>query len=99
MLRIWSWDSLKIGANDIEQLLGGLAVECLRMLIGIHQMGSNVVLDHLRHQPGHGSARPGDQMHDLIATGLIVERTLDTFDLSSNATHPGEKFLLLRDCV
>jgi hypothetical protein len=38
-------------------------------------------------------------MHDLIATGFIVERTLDTFDLSSNAPHPGEEFLLLRNCM
>jgi DNA-binding FrmR family transcriptional regulator len=34
---------------------------------GIHQVRADVVLDHLRHQAGHGAARPGKQMHDLLA--------------------------------
>ena len=32
------------------------------MLFGVHQMRADVVLDHLRHQPSHGTARTGDQV-------------------------------------
>ena len=94
-----SWSLPEIGADYIEQLLGGVCVERFRMLIGIHQMSSNVILDHLRHEPRHCTASAGDQMHDLIATGLTVERSLDTLDLSADTAHPGEELLLFTDRV
>ena len=110
--KIWEWVedgsttlvpgmvcSLKIGAYHFEQLLGGLGVECPRMLVGIHQMSSDVLLDNLCHQPGHGSACPCDEMHDLIATGLAVEGAFDSLDLSPDSANPGEELGFLTDRV
>ena len=65
--------------------------------VAVDEMRADVVFDHLRHQPGHGAARAGDQVHDLLAAGLAIERALDGLDLAADAAHAREEFLLFAD--
>ncbi len=60
------------------------------MSVVIYQMRTHMVLDNLGHQASHGAACAGDQMHDLIATGLALERTLYPLHLTSQAAHAGQ---------
>ena len=89
--------SLQIGADDFEQLLGRVGVQRPGMLLGIDEMRPHVILDHLGHQTGHGAARAGDQMHDLFAAGLAVERALDGLDLAPDAAHARQQLVFFAD--
>ena len=65
------------------------------MRFGIDEVGAHMVLDDFRHQPGHGAARAGDQVHHLLAAGLAVERALDGLDLAPNAAHARQQLVLV----
>ena len=91
--------SFQIGPHDIEQLPRGVPVERAGMFLVINKMCQDVVLDHLGHQPGHGAARGGDEMHDLLAARLALQRPLDSLDLPANAPDAGEEFLFFVDGV
>ena len=58
-----------------------------------------VILDHLRHKPSHSAACARDQVHDLIAPSLIVERALNSLDLAPDAAHARQQLLLLTNGV
>ena len=91
--------SLEIGADDFEQLLGGLSVKCARMLFRVDQMRLDVILNHFRHQSRYRSPHTGDQVHDLFTASLAIERTLDSLDLTSDAAHPCKELLLFSNSV
>jgi hypothetical protein len=38
-------------------------------------------------------------MQDLLASSFAVERTLDAFNLATNATHPCQQFMFFADYV
>ena len=62
-------------------------------------MRAHVILDDLGHQTGHGAAHAGDQVHDLFAAGLAVERPLDGLDLASDAADARQQLLFFADGV
>ena len=64
------------------------------VFIGVDQMGADVILDHFGHQSGHGATRARDELHDLFAFGLALERALDRFHLPPETAHAGEQLLL-----
>src|SRR6516162_9974789 len=68
---------LEVGADHFQQLLGGVSVECVRVLADIDQMRANVVLYHLRHQSGHRPPCARDQVHDLFAARFAIECPFD----------------------
>ena len=57
------------------------------MFIHIDQMRAHMVFDDLSHEAGHGAARAGDEVHDLLAPRLGREGAFDTVDLATNAAH------------
>ena len=67
------------------------------MLLGIDEMRAHVILDDLGHQTGHGAAHAGDEVHDLFAASLAVERPLDGLDLAPDAAHARQQLVLFAD--
>jgi len=65
------------------------------MLLGVHQMRADMVLDHLCHQTSHGAARTSQQVHDLLAAGLAFQRTLDRLDLPAQAPDTRQQPMLV----
>ena len=63
------------------------------MFLGIHQMGAHVLLDDFGHQPSHGAACAGNQVHDLLASCFVRKSALDALDLPSDTVDAGEKLL------
>ena len=90
---------LQVGADDVEQLLGRLHVERPGMRVRVHQVRADVVLDHFGHQAGQGAADAGDELHDLLAAGLVLQRALDGLHLALHAAHAGQQLRLLADGV
>src|SRR3954468_18208666 len=66
----------QVGVNDFDQLLGGIGIERIRILFRINQMGADMILDHLRHQPGDGATNPGNHVHDPVTPHLAFEGAL-----------------------
>jgi hypothetical protein len=91
--------SFQIRPNDFEQLLRRVGVERIRIFVGIDKMSAYVVFDHLGHEPGKRSARPGDEMQNLVAIGLAIERSFDRFDLPLDATDAGQELLFFMNGV
>ena len=69
------------------------------MFLGIDEMCVDVIFHDLGHEAGHGSAHPGNEMQDLLASSFTVERTFDGFNLATNATHPCQQFMFFADCM
>ena len=69
------------------------------MFIGVDQMRADVILDHFGHQSGQGSTGARDELHDLFAFGLTLERALDRFHLPPETAHAGEQLLLFTNGV
>src|SRR6185437_12376984 len=91
--------SPEIRAHDVEKLLGCLALQRLRMLVGIDQVSAHVVLDDLRHQSGDSTPDACDEVHDLIAPCLVLERTLYPLDLPADPAHAAKELVLVTDGV
>jgi hypothetical protein len=62
-------------------------------------MGAHMILDDLGHQTGRGPSHAGDEMHDLFAPGLALERPLDGFDLPSDTAHARQQLLFIADSM
>lgn len=80
--------------DDLDEIVCRIRIERPWILLGIDQMGPNVVLDHFSHQTGDASAYAGDQVHDAFAFGFLSECTLDRFDLPLDATDAGKELFL-----
>ena len=78
--------SLEVRSNYFKQLRSGFSIKCARMLFRVDQMGVAVILNHFRHQ-----------VHDHFTANLLIERTLDGFDLTSDPADPYKEFLLFTD--
>jgi hypothetical protein len=87
--------SLQIGTNNVQQTIGRLGVKGARMSVGVDQMRPHMVLDYFRHEPCHGAACAGDQMHDLLASRLGFEGPFNPLYLSSNTAYPRQQLLLV----
>jgi hypothetical protein len=91
--------SFQICADDIEKLLGRFCIERAWMLIGIYQMRAHVIFDDFGHEAGHRPACAGEEVHDLFAVRLIVERPLNCLDLPPDTAHARQELVLLADGV
>src|SRR5579859_7793211 len=91
--------SLQIGSDDVQQLIRRIGIEGTWVLLEVDQMRADMVFDNLGHEALHGAACAGDQMHDLLASGLAGERPLDALHLASQAAHAGQQLLLIANRV
>lgn len=80
--------------DDLDEIVRRIGVERAWILLGIDQMGPNVVLDHFSHQTGDASAYAGDHVHDAFAFGFLSQRTLDRLDLTFDPTDAAKEFFL-----
>jgi hypothetical protein len=69
------------------------------MLVGIDQVGTDVILDHLGHEPSHCPTRACDQVQHLLAARFTVQGTFDGLDLATDAANPCQELLLFANGV
>ena len=81
-----------------EQLVGRFRIEGVGVAIGIDEMGSDVILDHLGHNPPSRRAPPRSDAAPAH-TRLAIKRTLNRLDLAPDTAHPRQQLLLFPDCV
>ena len=91
--------SFQISPDDFEQLLGGFCVQRVGVLLGIDEMCAHVGLDDYGHQTAHSPPHAGDQVHDLFAASLAIERPLNSLDLPPNAAYARKELLLFTDSM
>jgi hypothetical protein len=53
-----------------------------------------VILNHFRHKSRYRPPHTGDQVHDLFTASLAIESTLDSLDLTPDATDPCKELFL-----
>jgi hypothetical protein len=85
--------------DSFNELFCRFAVRGFGEMIGVHEMDAYVVLEYFGHEPGDGSANSGNQMHDALASGFLVQSAFDGLDLSSNPLDPGPEFFLFSNSV
>ncbi len=68
-------------------------------MLRIKDVRANVVFHHLCHEAVHGAARGGDELQNLGAFDLALERALDRFNLAAQAAHTIEELTLFSDGV
>jgi len=86
-----------VWTDHFDEPVRRVRVERARILLGVDEMGPDVVFDHLGHQAGDAAANARDHVHDALAFGLFGQRPLDRFDLAANAADPGEQLFLFSD--
>jgi hypothetical protein len=69
------------------------------MFLGIDQMREHVIFHDLGHEPRHGAACAGDEVHDLLAPCLIRESAFDALNLSSQAANTRQQLFLIANRV
>jgi peptide-methionine (R)-S-oxide reductase len=90
--------SPEVGADYIDQLIGPLlALDIAR--VRVRNVGAQVILDHLRHQSIHGTARRSDLLQNFRASLLRLQGALEALDLAANAAHATQEFGLLTNGV
>ena len=80
--------------DDLDEIVRRVRIERAWILLGIDQMGPNVVLNHFSHQTSDASAYARDHMHDAFALGFLSQRTLDRLDLAFDPTDAGKELFL-----
>jgi hypothetical protein len=88
---------LQVGPYHVDQLFGAAHPFGVVPVLRIKDVGANVVLHHLRHEPVHGAARGGDELQHLGALDLALQRALDRFNLAAQAAHTIEELILFSD--
>jgi hypothetical protein len=86
--------SFDVGMEDIDELLGSLGRGALPPAFRLYEVITNVILHHLRHQARRCPPHPSDQVHDLIAAGLLLQGTLNGLNLPPKSPDPDEELLL-----
>src|SRR5216684_2234394 len=66
--------SLEIGVDHFDELVRRVGVKGARILLGIDEMGADVILNHFGHQACDTTANARDHMHDALAFGLFGQR-------------------------
>ncbi len=83
--------------NDFDQLIRRVRIERTGVLLGVDQMGADMILDHLGHQPRDTPPDAGDHVHDAFTLGFFAQGTLDGFDLPADTADARKQPLLLSD--
>jgi hypothetical protein len=77
----------EIRPHHVDEVFRGVGAFSVGMGRGIDQMHADVVLDHLAHQAVDGSAGGRDELQDVATAELLLQCTLDRFDLPANTPH------------
>jgi hypothetical protein len=91
--------SFQIGADNFKKLLRRFFIEGIWVLFSIDEMAAHMIFNDFSHKACHRTARAGNQMQDLIAAGLAIQRAFNRLNLPSNSTNPPQELLFLVDCV
>jgi hypothetical protein len=80
--------SLEVAMHDVDEFVCGLGARLTGTRSASHEVLADVILDDFRQQAVHGAAARGQQLHDLAAFRILVERPLDRLDLPTKAAEP-----------
>jgi hypothetical protein len=83
--------SLEIGADDIDQLVGGVGSVRVALSLGIDDVDTDVVLHNLGHEAVDRPPDGRDQLQRLRAPRLSLESPFEGLDLSPNAADPADQ--------
>jgi hypothetical protein len=90
--------SLQVHAHHVDQLVSALSPS-IGVQRRISHMQSNVVSENLAHQAIHGAAHRSDELEDIRAADLSIDRAFDRIDLAADAPHAGEELRFLSSSV
>src|ERR1700738_2642537 len=91
--------SLEVAVHDVDEFVRGLGARLTGTRSASHEVLADVILDDFRQQAVHGAAARGQQLHDLAAFRILVERPLDRLDLPTKAAQPIDELGLLANGV
>src|SRR2546430_9327338 len=91
--------SLEVAIHDVDQLIRGRGARLTSARPARHEVLADVILDDFRQQAAHGAAARGQQLHDLAAIRVPVERPLDRLELSAQAAQPVDQLGPVADGV
>jgi hypothetical protein len=90
---------LQVGVNDFDQLIRRIRFERAGVLLGIDQMGADVIFHNLSHQTRDAPANAGNHVHHAFALGFFAQGTLDGLDLAADAPDARKQSLFLSDSM
>jgi len=82
-----------------SDFVGAARLLAVGIALRSHDVETNVVFHHLRHEAVHGAAGRGDELQNLSALDLALERPLDRLDLAAQATDAIKKLGLFTNGV
>ena len=88
---------LQVGMNDFDQLICRICIERAGVLLGIDQMGADVIFHHLGHQTCDTSTDAGNHVHDALALSFFAQRTFDGLNLPAYTADARKQPLFLSD--
>src|SRR5262249_46212661 len=93
--------SLQIGADHLDQFLGGLCLQLGAPTFGprVHDVHTDMVFHHFQHEAVDGAAGAGTELQDAGAAVFLLGPAFDRLDLTADAAHPVEQLRLLASCM
>lgn len=85
----------EVGADHLQQLLGGFALALAGTTLRIEHVEAYMAVDDLGHQPSERATAGGDLVEDLGAIPVALDRPFQRLDLPADAAHPQEKLALV----
>jgi hypothetical protein len=82
--------------DNLDELLRGLRAWIIAGCGRIDDMFADMVLNHLRDQSVEGALARCYLLQNGCAPGLHLHRTLNGFQLATDASDPGQQLLLFR---
>jgi hypothetical protein len=83
--------------HDIDQLLSAFRSVTIMLACRIDDVEANVILHNLRHEAIDRAAHRRNQMKNVSAADFLLKRTLNGFDLPTDATHTFQELGLLAE--
>jgi len=74
-------------------------VERARVFLAVNKVGANVIFDDLSHRSRHRTSDTCNQVHDLRASGFLLERALYPLNLAANTADTRQQVLLAIDVM
>src|SRR5580658_3515897 len=84
--------SFEIGVDDVNQLIGGRGA---RAGDAAEHVLAQVILEDFRQQTVDGAPRGREQVHDVRAVGVALERALDGLHLAANPPDAVQQLLFV----
>ncbi len=89
----------QVGADDVDELSGAARPLDVVVMRRIGEVDPDVILHHLGHQAIGGSADRYNELHDLGASRLGLQRALDRLHLAAETTNTVQQLAFLFDRV